>query len=328
MRRPGQWLRTAAARVCAAQTMERLIDPIVADLQTEHAEAVQGRRWWRTAWTCARGYAVFWKVVTLHTVQSTPRALWNGMAADGWALGRTMAYSLVGFIALTLLLSAPPMVEFYSRIPNALATLLLVPQAMPLTIPIALPLAIVCGMWTTRVSPPRIGGVLILAILAMLLSFAAMLIVPHANQAWRVVVADELGLRGVTNSLPKGMSEMTFSELAAGSHEYDVRGFPETAHKFRRTYHLRFALPAATLVLSLLAAAIAGAIRGRAWRLVVMVLSFGLYWVMLAFGELNIHLAPVVSVWAPNLVFTAIALPILKESSDRGRSAGVEPGSA
>jgi hypothetical protein len=160
--------------------------------------------------------------------------------------------------------------------------------------------------------------VLVLAILATMLSFAAMLIVPDANQAWRVIVADELGFRGVTKySLPKGLSEMTFSELAAGGHEYDVRGFPETARKFRRTYHLRFALPAATLVLSLLAVAIAGAIRGRAWRLVVTVLSFGLYWVMLAFGELNIHLAPVVSAWAPNIVFTAIALLLFKVLPDR-----------
>ena len=318
MRRPGRWLRTAAARVCARQTMERLIDPIVADLQTEHEEAVRERRWWRVAWTCARGYAVFWKVVALHMVLSAPHALWNGMAADGWALGRTMAYSLVGFIALTLLLSALPMVEFYSRIPNIPATLLLVPQAIPLSIPIALPLGIVCGMWTTPVSSRRIGGALVLAILATMLSFAAMLIVPDANQAWRVVVAQELGLRGVTKySLPKGMSEMTFSELAAGSHEYDVRGFPETARKFRRAYHLRFALPAATLVLSLLAIAIAGPVRGRAWRVAVMVVAFGLYWATLALGELNIHLAPVVSVWAPDIVFTAIAVLFLK-SRPRG----------
>jgi hypothetical protein len=298
--------------------MERLIDPIVADVQTEHDEAVRGRRWWRVTWTCARGYAVFWKVVALHAVNSVPRALWKGIAADGWALGRTMAYSLVGFIALTLLLSALPMVEFYSRIPNAPATLLLVPQAIPLSIPIALPLAIVCGMWTTRVSRRRIGGVLVLAIMATLLSFAAMLIVPDANQAWRVVVAQELGHRGVTEySLPRGMNELSLPELAAGSLEYDAGGFPETARQFRRAYHLRFALPAATLVLSLLAVAIAGAVRGRAWRIAVMGVAFGLYWATLALGELNTNLAPSLSAWAPNVVFAAIALLLFKVLPDR-----------
>ena len=323
MRRPGHWLRTAAGRVCGTQTMERLIDPIVADFQTEHEEAVRGRRRWRVAWTCATGYAVFWKVVALHTIRSAPRALWNGIAADGSALGRTTAYSLVGFIALTLLLSALPMVEFYSRIPNILAALLLVPQAMPLSIPMALPLGIVCGMWTTRVSPRRIGGVLVLAILATILSFAAMLILPDTNQAWRVVVAQELGHRGVTEySLPRGMNELSLSELAAGSLEYDAGGSPETARQFRRSCHIRFALPAATFVLSLLAVGIAGTVRGRAWRVVTMVIAFGLYWATLALGELNTSLTPGVSVWAPNMVFTAIALFLLRVSSGRGYSPG------
>jgi hypothetical protein len=308
--------------------MERLIDPIVADLQAEHAEALRGRRW-RVAWTCARGYAVFWKVVALHTLRSVPRALWNGMTADGWGLGRTMAYSLVAFIALTLLQTVPPMIAFYSRIPNTLATLLLVPQAIPLSIPIALPLAIVFGMWTTRVSPRRIGGVVILAILATLLSFAAMLIIPDANQAWRVVVAKELGHRGVTEySLPRGMNELSLAELASRSQDYEARGLPETARKFKRTYHLRMALPVATAVLSLLAVGVAGAIRARAWRVAAMVIAFGLYWATLALGEFNTGLAPVVAVWAPNVVFTAIALLFLRVSSGREHTPSVESGNA
>ena len=39
MIRPGDRLRARAARVCRAETMERLIDPLVADLQTEHRRA-------------------------------------------------------------------------------------------------------------------------------------------------------------------------------------------------------------------------------------------------------------------------------------------------
>ena len=38
MSRPGDRLRALAARVCDAQTMERLIDPVVADLGGEPAE--------------------------------------------------------------------------------------------------------------------------------------------------------------------------------------------------------------------------------------------------------------------------------------------------
>ena len=37
---PGVRLRVIASRLCGAQTMERVIDPLIADLQLEHAEAV------------------------------------------------------------------------------------------------------------------------------------------------------------------------------------------------------------------------------------------------------------------------------------------------
>jgi hypothetical protein len=44
MTRSGDRLRTIAARVCSAATMERLIDPLIADLQTEYAEALRHGR--------------------------------------------------------------------------------------------------------------------------------------------------------------------------------------------------------------------------------------------------------------------------------------------
>lgn len=112
------------------------------------------------------GYAAFWQAVGLHTLQSGPRLFWNGVDADGWALGRMVAYSLIGFVTITLLLSALPMVDFYSRAQNSLRfTLLLLPQAIPLSIPIALPLAIVCSVYDARLSARRILAVLLVAIL-------------------------------------------------------------------------------------------------------------------------------------------------------------------
>jgi lipopolysaccharide export LptBFGC system permease protein LptF len=75
---------------------------------------------------------------------------------------------------------------------------------------------------------------------------------------------------------------------------------------------MRFALPAATFVLSLLAFAISGVLRGRARRVVAIVIALGLYWATLALAERNTGLPPFVSVWAPNIVFTAISLALLK----------------
>jgi hypothetical protein len=321
MKRPGHWVRTAAARVCARRTLERMVDPIVADIQAEHEEAVRAGRWWRAVWIRVSGYTSFWKAVGFHTLQSGPRSLWDSLAADGWPLGRLIAYSLIAFVSVTLLLTAPPMIHLYARAQNVLKpTLLLLPQAIPLSIPIALSLGIVSSVYDIGVQA-RIRGVLVLATLATLVSFAALLTLPVANQAWRVAMAEELGSRGITKySLPRGMNELSFSELARGSMEYDAGGFPETARRFRRTYHLRFALPAATFVLSLLALGICGTVRSRGVRVAALVIGLGVYYLALLLAEskpLTTILPPIVSVWVPNVVFTAMSVALLKLSSGR-----------
>jgi hypothetical protein len=312
MRRPGRWLRKAAARLCGTQTMERVIDPIVADVQTEYEEAMRTRSRWRAAWVCVRGYSAFWKAVGLFTLQSGPRLLWSGIALDGWTLGRMMVYSLIAFLGVTLLLSAPALIYSHSRFGLKL-TLLQLPQAIPLSIPIALPLGIVCGLYGTGANARRTRGVLLLAIVATLLAFAAMLILPVASEAVGVALAEELELRGITKySIPRGVNDLSLSELASRSKEYDAGGFPQKARQFRRAYHIRFAWPAATFVLGLLALGICGTLRGRAQRVVAIVIALGLYLPILALAELNPNLPAVVSVWAPNIVFTAISLALLK----------------
>ena len=47
---PGHRLRTIAAWLCSQRTMERLIDPIVADLQAEYGDEVRQGRVWRSRW--------------------------------------------------------------------------------------------------------------------------------------------------------------------------------------------------------------------------------------------------------------------------------------
>ena len=48
---PGTRLRALAARLCAAITMERLVDPAIADLQAEYEEASRTGPGWRRRWT-------------------------------------------------------------------------------------------------------------------------------------------------------------------------------------------------------------------------------------------------------------------------------------
>jgi lipopolysaccharide export LptBFGC system permease protein LptF len=227
-------------------------------------------------------------------------------------------YTLVAFIGFTLVLTALPMVEIYSRVQNLKLTLLLLPQAIPLSIPIALALGIVCGVRGPRVTGRGIRRVLLLAIVGTLLALAAMLVIPDANQAFRVAMAEELGLRGITKySLPRGMNELPLSELSNKSREYEESGFPERARGFRRAYYIRFALPAATFVLSLLALAIGSLLQSRVLRVAAIVIALGLYWAMLAAGGRSTSLPAAFSTWAPDIAFAAISLGLLKLLRER-----------
>ena len=50
MTRPGWRLRGMAARIFDHKTMERVVDPLLADLQKEHAEAIRRGRVWKSRW--------------------------------------------------------------------------------------------------------------------------------------------------------------------------------------------------------------------------------------------------------------------------------------
>ena len=52
---PGVRLRAIASCLCYAQTMERVIDPLIADLQLEHAEANHEGHVWKGRWIGCRG---------------------------------------------------------------------------------------------------------------------------------------------------------------------------------------------------------------------------------------------------------------------------------
>lgn len=66
MTRPGTWLRQLAARLCAPTTMERLVDPAIADLQAEYEEASRTGSVWRRRWIWMRGYIAFFAMIVVH----------------------------------------------------------------------------------------------------------------------------------------------------------------------------------------------------------------------------------------------------------------------
>lgn len=313
MRLPGRWLRTAAARMCTRRTLERLVDPIVLDLQAEYEGAARARRGWRAAWIRISGYAAFWKALGLHAVHSALRALSSSLAADESALGRTIACSVVACACFTLLLVAVPMSRFSSPGEPLTLAMLLLPQALALSIPTALAIGIVWSGRGARIHAARIRGVLTFAVAATLAASVAMWMLPAANQAFRVAMAQELGGRGITtSSIPRGPNELSLSELAAATREYDARGLAWNARRFRQAYHVRLALPAATFVLSLLALGICRTVGGRVQPFFASVIACGVFWWMQGLAGKATSLPPIVAVWAPSAALAIVALGLFR----------------
>src|SRR6266508_2210507 len=98
--RPGTHLRSFASRVCSRPTMDRLIDPVIADMQCEHEQATRKGQRWRRRWTLLEGYFAFWSVLAVHVpVVWTRRITREWAASDDWAVGRAL-----GSAALTMII--------------------------------------------------------------------------------------------------------------------------------------------------------------------------------------------------------------------------------
>jgi lipopolysaccharide export LptBFGC system permease protein LptF len=126
---------------------------------------------------------------------------------------------------------------------------------------------------------------------------------------------------GPSAGLQKGYNELTFTELrreiARFSTEGDFRGVRQAIFSF----HLRFSLAAATLVLAgfLLAAPVSH----RALRGFLAFLTCFVYWVLLYTGEvLSVHQIAIpggAGAWLPNIVLAAATLIIVSSRSSRLR---------
>ena len=69
---PGHLLHRIAKRSCSTTTCERVIEPLIADLQREWLSADRPAR---RAIARIRGYASFWQTMLVCGLRATPRAL-------------------------------------------------------------------------------------------------------------------------------------------------------------------------------------------------------------------------------------------------------------
>src|SRR5262249_8486107 len=111
MSRTADRLRALAVRVCDQRTMERVVDPLVADLEMGYADAISHGSVGRGRWILIAGYSIFLRTITLwHAEQLMPTSrAWTIHDRD--ALSRVLKFSAAAAVIAALALVAPPAVK-------------------------------------------------------------------------------------------------------------------------------------------------------------------------------------------------------------------------
>jgi lipopolysaccharide export LptBFGC system permease protein LptF len=299
MRPPGYWLRIIATRFCGPPTVERLVDPIVGDLQAEYAALGEANAWRRRRLLLLT-YVAFWKALSLHLVLSVAQP-----APDGARLRRAGGVSIVLLALFTAALTTPPLVGFAwagDWAYRSMLVLLLIPQALPVSIPAAMCIGILYAMRASRVTRRDLYGVVAFALVASTVVWAVIEWgLPGANQAFRELVHAQLTGRRV--HLEPGLNELGFTALGQRTDAAAVRH-----------YHLLWALSFAPIPLGVFALSVAprirGAIAAAALALTVPVLYYGALWTSDWYLTQGVAI-PILAAWAPNALFLAAALGLM-----------------
>ncbi|HET7158072.1 MAG TPA: LptF/LptG family permease, partial [Burkholderiales bacterium] len=238
---------------------------------------------------------------------------------------RTMAWSFTLTVAVTGLLMLPPLSIVESRL-SSIFLAGLIPQAVPLAIPIALAFGMAFGMAGCTATRGIAKVILLTALLGSLISFVTLAwAMPAGNQAYRESIAQAEGLAG---PLMKGPSEMTLHELDREATIAAAAGNIRRADGYAWSFHLRFALSAASV--ALVGFLLAAAVSRVATRALIAFSACVAYWALIYVGEALAVYSPIApafagtipvsaGAWLPNIVFVVAAVLIASLRSLRLR---------
>jgi hypothetical protein len=323
---PGLWLRAVAARLCDAKAMTHLIDPLVADLQHEHAEAQRDGAIWRSRRIRLAGGLALIKVLFLYRGERAMEILRRTTVNDNVG-ARAVLYATLTMAAATVLLMLPPLLSPSPVDP--LLVLYMVPQALPLAIPFGLIVGILSAFGGRVVSRRAAGRVLLIAAVCSALMFVTIgWLMPSANYAYRLRVAERVGepvafeepVQGAP--LWKGPNELTLPEFRSMYLRVTTTdvptGLPRVGwydlHNLWFMYHVRWALPCVSLVFALVALSVT---RHRpVVRITALLAATAVYFYMFALagpGPTWLSNAaqgfpPGVLAWLPNILLVGAAL--------------------
>jgi lipopolysaccharide export LptBFGC system permease protein LptF len=315
-------IRSAAARIMSATTMERLVDPILTDIELESGEHLQRGRVWRARWVVLSGYLGLSKALLFHTVLDCA-----GACVFDNAAARTVRVSCLAFAVLTTALVLPPLFgnRLFTRHPGL--AVYLVPQAIPISIPIALSIGIVWG-WSQHTARLMVRRLVVISTAGAVISLATMeWLVPAAHDGFLASLTRLGASTGSAPTMERGVGERSLSELSNLVRQIEARSGSQSNHKpfpqrlrtgrgpsltaadVKHALHVRLALGAATFLLPVLAVAIASAVRGRKLGRAVFAAVVLLY-VVSWFGAAAIAPAvpPALSAWLPNAAVVTVAL--------------------
>ena len=295
---PGSWLRAFAVLLFRPPTIERLIDPIISDLQIEYNATLGGS--WRRRGVLLRAYCGFWKALAIHTVLSV-----GGGSAERNEFRRAIAFSCLACAIGTVLLALPPLVNG-TRLPTGkthqlMLALTLIPQALPISIPVGVCIGIMsagCGRTLTRrhLLNTLMIGFTAACVVWVVLEWG----VPLGNQTFRDIVIAEV-TDGRVGHIEPGLNELGFSGLARRK---DVAAV--------RHYRLLWALSFAAIPLAMFTLAAGARLRHPVSRGSVILLMLFAYYVLLWVSHSSLrHGAPILVIWAPNVVFLTAGLMLV-----------------
>jgi hypothetical protein len=322
MSRPGDRVLRLATRVCTERTRRRLIDPAVADLQSEFAAARRSGSTWRTWWTLGAGYVSIAKVLTIAVCGDlrTEASTWQPEERAGARRGLLVA------LLTTTLVTGVLVANFVNgMVPIGWTSMaLLVPSMLTVSLPLGIALGAAWSFHGAR-RPRRLAAanVATAALCSMAMFANVVWVIPDANQTFREhALAHAQGRDGIV-AVPRGLHELTMPALRARIEEELTAGRPHRARVAEVVYYQRFSVGLGTL--PMIGVIVALAFR-REWgrgRLTAAALgTFGVYYgTFVASRSISeaLAVAPIVTVWAGPALIAGTAL-LLTSSRSRVRA--------
>jgi hypothetical protein len=299
MTRPGDWLRNQCARFCSERTMSGLVDPIIADLQMEHAAAVLDGHRWKAAWIRIAACVALLRALPL-------RATGHGQ----WSRALRLSSASMLLLMLVFVMVNLSSVSGWTQGSQEMLVLLLIPAALGMAFPVGFTVALLYGLARRGASRPVVVAVLASAMVCSTGSILALgWIVPATNQAFREEAAGR--------SVRKGTNELTLPELRELVHSASAPAdlLPQGGNAIAVSYYGRVAFACAPIALGLFALAVMA--RSRVERVVSGSAVLAAYFVYMftldsATGRAwSSALTPPVASWLPNLTVMALSMSML-----------------